>query len=151
MCVTRAERLYRARVFRSRRRQRDSARHNHTGQIMETRHGHQHRGHISWADPGRPVVWIAGAFDFLAGEAIGKLRGGHEFCDFPDVFRILGPLPAVACAGIKPAPVLHLPMESVYPCRGADSLFVAWQDELDGHGHRHGNDGRLPHRGHRGL
>src|SRR5262249_52180807 len=46
----------------------------------------------------------------------------------PDVFRPLGPLPAVAHPRIQPAALPHLPGKPLHLCGRADSLLLLWAD-----------------------
>src|SRR6516162_6621546 len=56
----------------------------------------------------------------------GKLRQRHELRDLPDVFRLLGTLPAMARQRGEPPALLCLSGQSVHPCRRADPFRALW-------------------------
>src|SRR5262245_40816583 len=84
------------------------------------------------AHPLRAAVRLDRAPALLAHQAARELCRHHELRHLPDVFCLLSTLSLVACKRIKPASLLHLPVESVHSCSRAHPLLALWQSKLGG-------------------
>src|SRR5215472_1418928 len=74
-----------------------------------------------WADDGSARIAAV-----LGDPAAGELCQRDELRDLPDVFRLLGTLPAVARQRGEPLALLCLSGQSLHPCRRADPLRALW-------------------------
>src|ERR1700704_3644835 len=69
--------------------------------------------------------------DFFRHQTTREFRRRDELRYFPDVFRFVRALSAMAGAGGKPDALLRLPAQSIHPCGRADPLRALRANELD--------------------
>src|SRR6516162_4182527 len=98
----------------------DSAALGHRSAVVRLHHGAPGAGAVGADDGSARIAAV------LGDPSAGKLCQRHELRDLPDVFRVLGTLPAVARQRGQPAALLCLSGQSLHPCRRADPLRALW-------------------------
>lgn len=80
---------------------------------------------------------MLGAFGpvaLLRDQAAREFRRGDELCDLSHVFRLVGVVPVMAYSRLQCPIVRNLPVQSLYPRCGADTLFPIRGSKLGGLG-----------------
>src|SRR6266404_5921861 len=83
------------------------------------------------ADPVRPDARGTRHADFFRHQTTREFRRRDELRYFPDVFRFVRALSAMAGAGGEPDALLRLPVQSIHPCGRVDPLRALRTNQLD--------------------